>query len=91
MDTFINRPKTITLPAKSEEILVRLNFYSKFKEYLRLRAARNADRKVFRHILSLEPAMLSDLGITRGDVYWAEKLPLTFSASLELQKIAHRL
>jgi uncharacterized protein YjiS (DUF1127 family) len=57
-------------------------------EYWQLRKQQRIDRDAFAHILTLDDHMLSDIGVTRGDVIWASRLPLSKNAVKELRKIA---
>ncbi len=45
------------------------------------------NRQAFSHLLALDAHILRDIGVTREDVIWASKLPVSV-ASLELEKIA---
>lgn len=47
-------------------------------------------RNSFKTLLQLDENMLEDVGMTRGDIRWAARLPLSVNASLELRKIAER-
>ncbi len=57
-------------------------------EYWQLRKQQRIDRDAFAHMLSLSDHVLRDTGVTREDVIWASKLPLSKNASKELRKIA---
>ncbi len=46
------------------------------------------DRAAFRRLLKLDDDGLKDIGVSREDVIWASRQPVSVSASLELQKIA---
>lgn len=59
-----------------------------FKRHVRNRNQRRIDNKAFQHMLLLDETMLKDIGVTRGDIIWAHKLPLAQNASLELGKQA---
>ena len=52
------------------------------------RVQRTTDRLAFSHLLSLDQHILDDIGVTRDDVFWASRLPLSKNASRELEKIA---
>lgn len=43
-------------------------------------------RTAFRKMLTLDDRMLKDIGVTRGDVYWASELPLNVDASEALRR-----
>lgn len=45
------------------------------------------NRRAFQQMLQLEGHILSDIGVTHGDVLWASKLPLEVNAAHELEKI----
>ncbi|MCP4073053.1 MAG: DUF1127 domain-containing protein [Hyphomicrobiales bacterium] len=44
------------------------------------------DRQAFSHLLTLDDHILKDIGLTRDDVVWASRLPVSVNASLELGK-----
>lgn len=58
------------------------------KTHLRNRKQRRVDNIAFKYMLKLDDAMLKDIGVSRGDVIWAESLPMATNASLELAKLA---
>lgn len=45
-------------------------------------------RDSFKALLLLDERMLEDIGMTRGDIRWAARLPLSVNASLELRRVA---
>ncbi len=47
-----------------------------------------ANRRRFNRLLDLEDAILDDIGVTRGDVQIASRLPLQRNAALELRRIS---
>ena len=40
--------------------------------------------------MTLDDKMLKDIGVSRGDVQWASNLPLSSTATTELEIIARR-
>ncbi len=58
--------------------------------YLAKRRNRRLDRAAMRDLLSMDDATLKDIGVSRGDVYWASQLPLSASATTELEIVARR-
>jgi uncharacterized protein YjiS (DUF1127 family) len=58
------------------------------KTAIERRIQRTTDRQAFSHLLALDQHTLDDIGITRDDVFWASRLPLSINASHELEKIA---
>ncbi len=56
------------------------------RKYRALRKAWRIDRLAFQHVLYLDDRILEDMGVTREDVLWANKLPLSKNAALELRK-----
>ena len=48
------------------------------------------DRVALKELSSLDDVMLKDIGVSRGDVMWASKLPSSVNASVELEIIARR-
>ncbi len=53
--------------------------------YFKAKAKQRQDRAAFQHLLSLEPEILKDIGVTRGDVVWANNLPMHVNAALALE------
>ncbi len=53
-----------------------------------IRIEHRTNRAAFQHVLGLDDDMLKDIGVTRDDVNWANKLPIEQNASLELQRVA---
>lgn len=47
-----------------------------------------ANRRRFNRLLDLEDAILDDIGVTRGDVLIASRLPMQRNAALELRRIS---
>ncbi|MEP0521728.1 MAG: DUF1127 domain-containing protein [Hyphomicrobiales bacterium] len=43
-------------------------------------------RAAFRRMLTLDDRMLKDVGVTRGDVYWASELPMNINAGEALRR-----
>ncbi len=54
--------------------------------YFKAKAKQRRDRAAFQHLLSLEPEILKDIGVTRNDVVWANNLPLNVNAAKALAK-----
>jgi len=54
------------------------------------RRARRLDRKALRSLLTMDDKMLKDIGVSRGDVQWASQLPLSASATAELEIVSRR-
>jgi len=54
------------------------------------RRERRLDREALKSLLTMDDKTLKDIGINRGDVQWASKLPLSTSATTELEIIARR-
>ena len=48
------------------------------------------DRLALKSLLTLDNKMLKDIGVSRGDVQWASNLPLSSTATTELEIIARR-
>lgn len=47
-------------------------------------------RDAFKTLLRLDERTLKDIGLARGDVVWASRLPLHANAAAELQKIRNK-
>lgn len=58
------------------------------RNWWNIRVEQRTNRAAFQSVLSLDDNMLKDIGVTRDDVNWANKLPLEQNASLELQRVA---
>ena len=48
------------------------------------------DRAAFMALLGKEDWVYRDLGVHRGDVEWASRLPMNVNAALELEKMRNR-
>jgi uncharacterized protein YjiS (DUF1127 family) len=48
------------------------------------------DMNEIRELATFEDRSLRDLGLTRGDLYWASRLPVEEHATERLQRIARR-
>ncbi len=77
--------QTTTFPRLKDYLRCRLHAFRKYRE---LRKAQQIDRLAFQHVLYLDDQLLEDIGVTRDDVLWANKLPLKENAALELRNIA---
>ncbi|MFZ2099928.1 MAG: hypothetical protein WAU86_05140 [Oricola sp.] len=51
---------------------------------------RRRDRAAFLNLLDREEWIYRDMGITRGDVTWASRLPMHMNAAKELEKLRAR-
>ncbi len=65
-----------------------IGLVAKATSYLNTRRQQVTNRLAFKNLLTLEANILQDIGVTREDVIWASKLPLSKNAALELEKIA---
>ena len=54
--------------------------------YFKAKAKQRQDRAAFQHLLSLDPNILKDIGVTHGDVEWANNLPMNVNAAKALEK-----
>ena len=61
---------------------------TRLKGYLNTLQRRRESRDAFKHLLSLDDALLRDVGVTRADVEWAAQLPLSVNAARALQDCA---
>lgn len=48
------------------------------------------NRRRFEAMLELEDSLLNDIGVTRDEVRWASRLPLSYSAGDELRRASGR-
>lgn len=46
------------------------------------------ERAAFRRLLSVDDRILKDVGVTRGDVYWASELPINVNAGEALRRVS---
>ncbi|WP_157961924.1 DUF1127 domain-containing protein [Acuticoccus kandeliae] len=59
-------------------------------EKLRERRRIRARRAAFNHLLSLDPQMLDDIGVTRDEVVWGSYLPVDRNAAVEVKERARK-
>lgn len=50
--------------------------------------ARKRDRRAFKQMLNLDDQVLNDMGVTRHEVEYASRLPLSVDAATELRRIS---
>lgn len=62
---------------------------SRAGQYMERRAQYKIDRDAFRTLERLDERELNDIGLTKDDVIWASRLPLSVNASKELAKVAN--
>ena len=60
--------------------------FSRLKARFARRREHRINRNAFQTMLKLDDARLKDIGVTRSDVLWASRLPLSENAALELRK-----
>ncbi|MFK7892194.1 MAG: DUF1127 domain-containing protein [Granulosicoccus sp.] len=53
-----------------------------------IRRQQKLNRDAYRNMLLLSDELLADIGVTRDQVRWAEKLPLDQNAALALREVA---
>lgn len=58
------------------------------KQWWQLQRQRSRSRRAMRHLLTLDDAALRDIGVHRGDVAWASRLPNSADATAELELLA---
>lgn len=58
--------------------------------YMKRRQQRRIDRQAFQNLMTLDDHILKDIGLTRTDGIWANQLPLSQNAAVELEKIARQ-
>ena len=56
--------------------------------WLNQRDAQKIKRKKFNNLLDLDDQMLDDIGVTREEVQYASRLPLSQDAATELRRIS---
>lgn len=67
------------------------NLLSRIATRLKMRRQQRQDRAAFQHLLALDPGILKDIGVSRGDVVWANNLPIEVNAACALEKeVKHR-
>jgi len=59
-------------------------------QFFVIRYNRRIDRQAFENVLTLDDRALKDIGLTREDVMWASRLPLSQDAAMRLQQISRR-
>ncbi len=55
-----------------------------------VRRQRRINRDAFKTLLRMDDRSLADIGVTRDEVVWASRLPLSYNASAELEKLKTR-
>lgn len=63
---------------------------SKLKRYISRRYNQHIDRQAFNHLLTLDDNILKDMGVTKQDIVWASKLPVSEDAAAKMETIARR-
>ncbi|MEM7213933.1 MAG: DUF1127 domain-containing protein [Pseudomonadota bacterium] len=58
-----------------------------FRNAFKLRRQQRIDRDAFSNLLALDDRSLADIGVTRDQVIWASKLPLSVNAALEIKAL----
>jgi len=67
-----------------------VNFISAGKDYLQRKYNQRIDRQAFNYLLTLDDALLKDIGVTKADVIYASNQPLSTDASTIIEEIARR-
>lgn len=63
------------------------NAWHEFSGQFKRRKQKRLDRQSFQQLLFAEDFVLEDIGVTRADVEWANKLPISQNAALELHNL----
>ena len=66
------------------------NLLKRVLQFLIERRRQRINRLPISDLLSLDDNMLKDLGLTRGDIQWAGKVPSSINAAAELEILARR-
>jgi len=66
------------------------NLIIDLKVWFQTRQRQRIDRQAFDSLLGLDDKMLHDIGVSRSDVVWASRLPVSANASAELEIIARQ-
>jgi len=56
--------------------------------FYRTRREQKISRDALAQLNELDDSLLRDIGLNKGDVQWANQLPLSVNAAIELRKIA---
>ena len=75
-------------PASNRLVEEIRNLAIRFSNWTKALEQRRIDRIAFRQMMMMDNRSLKDIGITRGDIVWANSLPIHQTASLELGKVA---
>jgi len=81
------REKRIGEPFVAHLISRPYSWFETIRQAWKLRQHRRTDRDAFNTLLRLDDRALQDIGVSREDVLWASRLPLTFNAAQELEKL----
>ena len=77
--------ETATLQRMTHFLRQRIDTFRRDRD---LRRKWRISRLAFQNMLYLNDRILEDIGVTRNDVFWANRLPLRVNAALELRKIS---
>lgn len=81
-------PKAIQSPICSEADA--MGPLGAIRRWFQRQIEQRVDRMAFRTLERLSDADLRDIGLTRADVEWASRLPLSENASAALQEVARQ-
>ncbi|MDF1777698.1 MAG: hypothetical protein P1V13_16830 [Rhizobiaceae bacterium] len=86
MNTMIHRRAHISIMV--EDAFGRL--FSRIARFIKQRAQRHQDMRHIRELASMGDRDLRDMGIGRGDLYWASQLPINDRPTTGLNQIARK-
>lgn len=64
--------------------------FARLRDYWKHRKSLVEDRRAFETMLALDEVTLRDIGVSRDELEWANRLPLGFNAAREARKAAER-
>ena len=85
MATILQHPKLSLAQRKKTRSLI-----ERAGDWFRRRSAQITDRRAFDTLTRLDDRELRDIGLTREDVEWASKLPLSWNAAQAMRERAKK-
>ena len=85
-DLVIRTPASSGLTLKASSVV--RTWFGKISQRWNNHRELRTNRKAFQTMLRLDDTMLNDIGVTRSEVQWANSLPLSVNAAVELNNIS---
>jgi hypothetical protein len=66
------------------------SLFAKLRNQWKRRKSLIDDRRAFETMLALDEVVLRDIGVSRDELEWANRLPMEYNAAREVRKAAER-